>query len=239
MGEFALDLMTQTSSLSNLLGILRTHGLAETFRRIIEKYVLPIIKKDHIRISRVAAGRKLVRILGSETVQYGAFKGLNLENFVTWGASDRGSQLLGIYEQEVVNLITQLGGLNKTFVDVGAAEGYFAAGVLVNNHFGRAICFEAEEKSRHALGKTLRLNGVANRATIHGTAGSDFVRIVGEDLSFDFGNSVFLMDIEGGEIDLLTQSNLEALSLRQQLWWRCTRHKSKRQKFGNLRLSAT
>ena len=207
-----MDIRNRASRLYNLTNIVRTYGFSETFRRVLKKYLGPIIIRDHIRISRIAAGRKLERILGSQKVQHGPFKGLNLENFLTWGASDRASQLLGLYEREVVSLIAQEGGPDKVFVDVGAAEGYFAAGVLVNGHFNRVIGFEADEKSRQALAKTLNLNGVADRASLHGTAGDDFVLVVGEETSFDFKNTVFLIDIEGGEIGLLTQSNLEQLS---------------------------
>lgn len=135
-----------------------------------------------------------------------------MENFTTWGVSDRGSQLLGLYEKEVVALVAQEGGKDRVFVDIGAAEGYFAAGVLLNKYFGKVICFEADTKSRDALSKTLTLNGVADHASIHGSAGEDFVRIVGEEISFEFKNTMFLIDIEGGEVGILTESNLKKLA---------------------------
>jgi hypothetical protein len=212
MKSIAMEIRNRSSRLSNLGNMLKTHGVVGTFKRIFEKYLGPIVNKNHVRLARIAAGKKLERILGSSKVKYGAFKGLNLENFLTWGASDRGSQLLGLYEREVVTLIAQEGGPNKVFVDVGAAEGYFAAGVLVNKHFSRVICFEADIKTQSALAKTLSLNGVADHASIHGAAGEDFVRVVGEEVSFAFKDTVFLIDIEGGEIDLLNQSNLKMLA---------------------------
>jgi hypothetical protein len=211
VGRLNLGIRTCSTRFSNFVKLLNTQGIVGITNRVFEMYLSPILNKNHIQLARIAAGKKLETILGAPKVMHGAFKGLNLEHFKTWGASDRGSQLLGLYEREVVNLIAQEGGPEKVFVDVGAAEGYFAAGVLVNKFFRRVICFEADAKSRNALAKTLSLNDVADLVSIHGAAGQDFARVVGEEISFDFKNTVILIDIEGGEIELLNQSNLEML----------------------------
>jgi hypothetical protein len=98
-------------------------------------------------------------------------------------------------------------------VDIGAAEGYFAVGVLLGNSFMRTIAFEADANTRAALRLAGELNGIPESdLIINGKAEDNFIEILQDEYSIDLQNSVFLIDIEGGEVNLLTERNLRLLA---------------------------
>ena len=74
------------------------------------------------------------------TVAYGPFKGLKFSSDAWWGR-ERASMILGLYEQEVLESLTNIPKKYKSFIDLGAADGYYGIGVLVNNLFENSICF--------------------------------------------------------------------------------------------------
>jgi len=76
------------------------------------------------------------------TVAHGPFTGLRLAVDSWWSAGDRGSMMLGMYEREVLETLDGWRGLADVFVDVGAADGYYAVGCLRAGIVGRAICYE-------------------------------------------------------------------------------------------------
>lgn len=109
-------------------------------------------------------------------------------------------KVLGTYEMEIWDCLAPClqwkGGL---FVDVGAAEGYYAVGMLVGNPSLRTVAFEAEPESRKVLAELGNLNGVAGRLEVKG-----FATHVELESALSRETQVFaLFDIEGGEFDLL------------------------------------
>ena len=65
-------------------------------------------------------------------VKYGPFQGLSLNSKTGWGKSDLGAQCLGLYEKEILDDIgSQEKGKYQTFIDIGAADGYYAVGMLL------------------------------------------------------------------------------------------------------------
>ena len=83
----------------------------------------------------------------------GPFKNLKLSKRLSWGKGIIGSKVLGQYEREIQELIVEIQKNNsiKTFLDLGAADGYFALGVLVNNIFDKSIAFETSLELRNSL----------------------------------------------------------------------------------------
>lgn len=77
-------------------------------------------------------GEQLDAIFQSR-VQAGPFKGLYLPKHLAWGASARAALLLGIYEQDIQAFLPALSQRYSTFIDIGAADGYYTVGVLVNH----------------------------------------------------------------------------------------------------------
>lgn len=133
------------------------------------------------------------------TVAHGPFKGLKFVDDSHWGGSDRGAMILGIYELEVLNELKDIPKRFDTFIDLGAADGYYAIGVLVNDMFEKSYCYEITESGRDVILKNSILNDVGNRVIIRGIADKNFVNDFSNE---ELQNSVLFVDIEGGEFDL-------------------------------------
>jgi len=151
----------------------------------------------------------MVRRFHKNTVAYGPFKGMRLCEEVHWGVGDRAAMILGLYEQEILEALSTLTPRRKVFVDLGAADGYYGVGVLVNNLFEKAYCFEMTEKGREIIAVTAELNGVTGRLEIRGEATETFHQDLPEG---ELDESVLLVDIEGCEFFILNQGTFEAFS---------------------------
>ena len=109
-------------------------------------------------------------------------------------------KLLGIYERELNGWLEQACALNfPLIIDVGAAEGYYAIGMALRNPKARVIAFEAESKSRVALGEKARLNNVESRVEICGKCEPEDLKraLMGTQRPF------LICDVEGYEAVLL------------------------------------
>lgn len=164
--------------------------------------------RNHLMERRVQLGRLLAVEFGN-TVRYGLFKGLRLPDKTRWGkGGDVGSMLLGLYEQELLEAFRVLPRSHNVLIDLGAANGYYGLGVLVNGRFEFSYCFERSEPAREIIATTAELNGLTGRVQILGNAAQGFWHSVRQPLS----QCVLLVDIEGGEFDLLDDELLAAFS---------------------------
>ena len=143
-------------------------------------------------------------------VKYGPFKGLKLTSDAWWGGLDLGSQCLGLYEREILNLIELIPrGRYAQFVDIGAGDGYYAVGMLLSGKVETAICFEASPKGKDTIQRNWEANGKPGNLVIHGTASAENL----SDLDLTAATKTFvIIDIEGNEFSLLDSSVLRALS---------------------------
>ena len=149
---------------------------------------------------------KELNMMFNSTVRYGPFKGLRFSDNSWWGASDRGGMLLGIYEEEILNILSNLPKKYQTFIDLGAADGYYGIGVLVGNIFDKSYCFEISNEGRHVIKQNANLNNVSDRLIIEGKADNFFYKSIKTE---DIENSFLLIDIEGGEFELLNENVLD------------------------------
>jgi hypothetical protein len=140
------------------------------------------------------------------TIAYGPFKGLRLPANNWWGV-DRAAMYFGLYEQEILASLANLPDTYRTLVDLGAAEGYYGIGAVASRLFDRSYCFEQSVEARGIILESAKLNGVSDRISIHGTADRDFYEIIP---AAERSKSVLLVDIEGGEFDLLTEDVFRA-----------------------------
>ena len=166
----------------------------KNFYRLVEKHRLNIsngISKYH-----------------KNTVAYGPFKGLKLVNDTSWSAADRGTMILGLYEQEILNTLISIKPHRKNFINIGAADGYYGIGVLVNQLFEKSYCFELSEKGRKIIKRNATLNNVIERIFIKGEAKNDFFKDIPNE---DLNDSVLLVDIEGDEFELINRALFEFL----------------------------
>ncbi len=141
-------------------------------------------------------------------VAYGPFKGLVLPAELWWGATDRAAMLTGMYEQEVLSTLEQMKSGRDILINAGAADGYYGVGVLVSGMFSRSYCYEMSDRGRDAIAVAAERNGVSERVTIRGRCDTNFLDDFSEDT---LDRAVVLMDIEGGEFDLLQDKQLEKL----------------------------
>lgn len=142
-------------------------------------------------------------------VHYGPFKGLSLAKNNWWGGADFASMLLGLYEKEILDFFFS-GECDRfdNLVDVGAADGYYAIGMLISGRVNNAICFELSKEGQRTIAANAGQNGVLDRITIFGAASDTFhTRLSHLDLS----RTLVLVDIEGAEFDILDETSLHAL----------------------------
>ena len=90
-------------------------------------------------------------------VLWGLFSGLQLNRDTWWGKSDLGAQCLGLYEKEVLDVIAAKGPYDA-FLDLGAADGYYAVGLLHAKMTKKAICFEISQEGQRAIKENWLIN---------------------------------------------------------------------------------
>lgn len=162
-----------------------------------------------IQMRRAYNGRRLWEATGG-IVQHGLLKGYFLGERATWRPEDNGTKLLGLYEQEVCDLIGRVKGSRKTLVDLGAADGLYGVGLVATNHFERSYCYEVVADSRENLRQLAGQAGVGDRVHIFGEATSDFPAELAA-AGVQFSDAVVLCDIEGYEFQVLTRECLAQL----------------------------
>lgn len=123
----------------------------------------------------------------------GPFLGMSIDpQAVSWGDGDIVTKLLGCYEQELQGVLEHaIARRIPRFVNVGCAEGYYAVGVA--RHGIPVVAVDTSEAALAASRHNAMLNGV--ELILH--------RDVPRPVRGDF----WLVDIEGGEADLLRDSD--------------------------------
>lgn len=187
---------------------------SEFFRPIIsEAQVLTDLQRESYRLETVSERRhRISKELAAGfdgIVQAGPFRGMRLDPNPTWGVADQAGMLLGIYEAEVVDeIFSAKHSSQKTFVDLGAADGYYAIGGVFSKRFDHAHCFETTVAGQDTILRNARINKVESRLSIHGHAGSYFHDNLGP---INWDETFILCDVEGAEFDIFSDTALEAV----------------------------
>lgn len=117
------------------------------------------------------------------------------------------AKLLGSYEREVADVVAaQVARRPPLFVDVGSADGYYAAGFALASPGTEVHAYEIDPVARRALRALARANGVSARLRLHGPANAR--RLCAHDLDGAF----VLSDCEGVELDVLDGPAVPALA---------------------------
>ena len=146
-------------------------------------------------------------------VKYGPFQGLSLNRKTWWGKSDLGAQCLGLYEKEILDDIgSREKGKYQTFIDIGAADGYYAVGMLLAGIVNNVISFEVSEAGRAAIGENWAANGKPGELTICGEANHASLGGIPNHI---FHDALVLIDIEGYEFELLTKEVIQQLQFSE------------------------
>ena len=118
-------------------------------------------------------------------------------------------KLLGLYERELAPCVEEACALGLgRIIDVGAAEGYYAAGMALRNPRAEVIAFEMAEAGRTQLAATLRLNDLTDRIIVRGKCEPLDLR---EALGGPDTSTLVICDAEGYELDLLDPELVPAL----------------------------
>jgi len=142
-------------------------------------------------------------------VKYGPFKGLKLNRNTWWGKLDLGSMCLGLYEKELLDIIDKISPDQfSCFIDIGAADGYYACGLLLTGKMQKAICFELKHEGREVIRANWEKNGSIGELLVYEEATAHSITSLP---SADLKNALVLVDIEGAEFDTLKEDVLEIL----------------------------
>lgn len=147
-----------------------------------------------------AAGISVAESVGW-VVKRGPFRGMRyIEAY-----GDLGAKVLGSYEEELHETVEHLVAERyDTIINIGAAEGYYAVGFALRCPQSRVIAYEMNPEGRELCASMARLNEV--HVEVRGTfTAADLAALPG-------GRTLVLMDIEGGELDLLDPDVAPALS---------------------------
>ncbi len=161
-----------------------------------------------ICLKRLQLNNLVFRQLGG-VVKYGPLAGFTLIEDTSWG-NDKCAKLLGFYEQELLAEMIPLLGPGKIFVDIGAADGFYAVGLPNAGLAQRCIAFEATENGRNVIEMTARNLNLLDRVDVRGICTEAALR---EALAgLDMKDVVMLCDIEGAEFEVMSEAVLRSLS---------------------------
>lgn len=169
--------------------------------KIQTKYSSLIDKKKYLLAKDIIKLTKCV-------VCNGYYKSLKLKAGEKNNRIDISSKLLGFYEQQVQEKIIELQKKYKIkyLINFGAEEGFHALGLVKNNYFRKALCFEIDKLTRSKLIDNIKINKISKKILVFSQA--NFKDIVNNLNSKQLKSSLFLVDIEGEEFNLFNKKNL-------------------------------
>jgi hypothetical protein len=147
---------------------------------------------------------ELAKLYGGSILD-GPFAGMAFVDHGTHGSHV--PKQIGCYEHELHPYIEAVvaEGYDEV-INVGCAEGYYAVGLALRMPRASIHAFDTDEKARALCLRIAAGNGIADRVRVGGLFAPDhFGRFTGR-------KAFFLIDIEGGEVDLLGQALPEDLS---------------------------
>ena len=151
-----------------------------------------------VRRIRSEQGRKLHAETGG-IVRRRLFAGLKLAVETSWG-DDLASMLLGAYELEVQQVLQAADvGRYDLFVDVGCANGYYAAGLARLAAGMRVVAYDISEQAQHVTRAAGERNGVGGRMVVAGRCDAAAMEACLETAA----RPLVMLDIEGGERELV------------------------------------
>ena len=191
--------------LRTAVGVFRERGVVGLVKLILRKiFFLP----DEINLAKKTV-LEHIKSLHNNTVRYGPFENMQLAEKVWWGGGDAIPKILGTYERHIQDYLVSLKDkVQGPFIDIGAADGYFALGVLVGGLFDKTYAFEISEQGQEVLRNNAKQNGVVDNISVSGEANYDSLKVLVE----KYESAAVLIDIESGEFDLLDDNMLDLLS---------------------------
>ena len=183
-------------------------GIGRVLSYFLGKLGINIKYHSYLVNKKLKIYEKIAKIT-KHKVTHGIYKSLKLSKEYNWQKNniDLSSKLLGCYEEQVQEKIIEITKKNnlKYLVVFGAGEGFHALGLLKNNFFSKAYVFEKDDHTRHILTKNAKINLIKN-IKIFAEANFSAIPIF---LNRKIQNkTLFLIDIEGEEFNILNKKNL-------------------------------
>lgn len=119
--------------------------------------------------------------------------------------------MLGLYESEVQAALLDASQKRNTFIDLGAADGFYGVGVVAVRLFEKSFCYEIDEEARSALTETAHINAVGDSVVIRGGVESSLYKDIFSD-GITPNDLVILSDVEGYEFNIFNEDTLDKLS---------------------------
>jgi hypothetical protein len=151
----------------------------------------------------------LVRHAAGHRAVAGPFRGMRIE-LSPLSSRHLLGYILGSQELELRDAINDIVARGyRTIINVGAADGYYAVGLAVRSPQARVEAFEALPELHPLIERTAAANGVAGRISIDGTCTPGLLRAR---LAESAAPTLIVMDIEGGEVELLDRHEIPQLT---------------------------
>ena len=137
--------------------------------------------------------QKTIEVSGRR-VMSGPFRSMILDpNEISWGDGDIVRKLLGVYEEELHDsLECVIGSKPSRVINLGCAEGYYAIGMSIRIPEVEVIAVDISPLARKSTAANSSLNGTNNLK-------------ISENKPHPEPNDFWMVDIEGGEVNLLSE----------------------------------
>ncbi len=181
------------------------HGVYRSYRTLPAPVRAPL---RAVLMPRWQVATYLVRAAAHRRVVAGPFRGMRVELSPLSGRHLLG-YILGSQELELRDAIGRIIARRyPTILNVGAADGYYAVGLALQSPATRVAAFEALPEMRPVIARTAAANGVSDRIAIGRTCTAADLRNC---LDAAASPAFVLMDIEGGEVELLDPARVPQL----------------------------
>lgn len=183
-------------------------GIWRVISILLKKLNINTTYSSFIHKKKVLLYKKISEITKHKVID-GYYKSLTLSKNYNWNKVDidLSPKLLGCYELQVQEKIIKLQKINnlKYLVVFGASEGFHALGLMKNKFFRKAYIFEKDDKTRDILIKNSKINKI-KKIKIFSEA--NFSVIANFLNKKEQQKTLFLIDIEGEEFNILNEKNL-------------------------------
>jgi len=190
------------------------YGLYSAIIIILNSLINRLVKKrpllTPIEHYKNFLNKKIIKISNSK-VMSGKYKNTHLENISHWSKFDYAPKLLGLYEEQIQNLIVDIQKKKnlKTLINIGCGDGYHALGLVKNKFFDKSICYEISLEARNILETNIKKNNLYDKFIIRKEANIDEIKKDLQKLKSE--ETLFLIDIEGTEFTLFKDEDLNFL----------------------------
>lgn len=208
-----IKMFTVFKKIKNIIPTYHKHGLDGLFYSMLRNLGFKCRYHNFID-KRLHNLTKEIEKISNNVVMWGPYKGTKLldsSNANHWFV-DTPNRLIGLYEYEVQKKLIELTKNDQFeyFINFGAADGYHLISILKQGFVKKGLAFEMNPDGRKFLQKTADVNSVSDKIEIYEKADLTYIKDkFSEEMLI---KTIFLIDIETDEFDLLDDDALKFLS---------------------------